>query len=75
MKQPRLGNQYTPSGVLFGFRDYITGDFTPAVGFESYALVSDVVCDGSDLILDEETGLALQDEDEAGAFITDGDIV
>ena len=61
-KQPRLGNIYTPSGVLFGFRDYITGDFTPAVGFETYALVSDVVCETNPLVMHKQIAVTRMGE-------------
>lgn len=53
MKVPKLGNIWI-NGSLVGFRDFITGVFTPVVGFESYALVDDVFCPNSNVVENNE---------------------
>lgn len=74
MLVPQTGNIYHPvTGVLVGYRDPVTGNFTPDPAYPLMAIKEDVVCSDSPLITDELTKQVLYDED-TGEPITDGDV-
>ena len=72
--EPVTGNIYNKeTGDYIGYRDPVTGNFTPDPAYPLMAIKEDVVCSDSPLITDEVTKQVLYDAD-TGEPITDGDV-